>query len=191
LEFVNTSEVADLLTEHGCEEVTEGEERRYLVLPDQEGTVFLHLAAESSNATPREGATVLKTETEAMPGLVEQIIHRLNLRDVLLIPVGKWRRVFDAVAFSLATNESWQEVDAAATVELNTRDPLLCGPADVQLVIELLRALLSDAEEPEQGLILTATAVPVIVELIPDGAIRLSIGTAALADEIMDVVSVP
>ena len=127
---------------------------------------------------------------DLLPAFIEQVIHRLNLTDVLLIPVGKWRHVFDAVAFSMAANEAWQEIDAAATVELNTRDPLLCGPADFQLVIELIRALLSDAEEPEQGLMLTATALPVIVEIVPDGAIRLSIGNAALADEVMDVVTV-
>jgi hypothetical protein len=187
LEFVNKSEVADLLREHGYQEEKEANDRVYLVMQDQEGVVHLHLTSEDSRSVPREGATVVKVDRQRLPDLVHRIIH--NLSDLLLIPVARWRKVFDAVAFSLASNEDWQEFDAAATVELNTRDPLLCGPADHPLVIELIRALISDAEGPDQGLLVTAAAVPVIAEIVPDGAIRVSFGNQVLADEFLEVVS--
>ena len=64
----------------------------------------------------------------------------------------------------MASNEAWQEFDAAATVELNTRDPLLCGPADIALVIDLIRALIGDGEGLSQCLILTATSAPILAE---------------------------
>lgn len=188
MEFVNQSEVADLLQEYGYEEVPEGDERVYLTMPDQDGVVHLHFAADECTADPRDGAKAVATGTEALPELVSQVLHRLNLAEVLLIPVGRWRTIFDAVAFSMATNESWQEVDAAATVELNRRDPLLCGPAEFHIVVDLIRALLSDAEGASSELMLTPPAVPVIIGIVPDGAVRISVGTRALADQITDLV---
>jgi hypothetical protein len=189
LEFVDKSEVASLLGQYGYEEVADAEKRVSLVMPDAEGVVHLHLVDEGCTAEPRDGARVIPTSNDELPGVVEQVIHRLNLSDVLLIPKVKWRNVFDAVAFSLASNEAWQEFDAGATVELNTRDPLIVGPVDFPLLIDLIRALLNDAEGPDQGLIMTAAAVPVLAEVVPDGAVRLSLGNQALADQIMDVVT--
>lgn len=189
LEFVDKSEVASLLGQYGYREVSEAENRTSLVMPDTAGAVHLHLADPSCEVEPREGAKVVPTANDDLPGVVEQVLHKLNLSDVLLIPIAKWRNVFDAVAFSLAANEAWQEFDAAATVELNTRDPLLVGPGDFPLLIDLIRALINDAEGPEHGLVMTAAAVPVLAEVVPDGAVRLSLGNQALADQIMDVVS--
>ena len=115
MEFVSKAEVTDVLDDLGCEEQPDGEERVYLSMQDHEGAVHLHLVSSESASTAREGAKVLQIDAESLPGLIEQIIHRLNLSDILLIPVGKWRKVFDAVAFSLAANEEWQAFDTAAT----------------------------------------------------------------------------
>jgi hypothetical protein len=71
-------------------------------------------------------------------------------------------------------------------VELNTRDPLLCEPADFHTLMALLQNLLRDAESPDQGLTLMATASPVLVEIIPDGAVRVSLGSQVLADELAE-----
>ena len=117
------------------------------------------------------------------------IIHKLHLSQVLLIPVSKWRHVFDAVAFSMAENEDWKAVDSAAAVALNTRAPLLCEPVDFRTISDLVKALLSDADRPEQGLMITTTASPVIVELVPDGAVRISTGNQVLADEVTEPFS--
>ena len=94
--------------------------------------------------------------------------------------------VFDAVAFSMADNEDWRAVDTAATGELNTRDPLLCEAGDFHMISELIKALFADAESSDQGLMITTTAAPVMVELIPDGAVRISIGDPVLADEVVE-----
>ena len=107
-----------------------------------------------------------------------------------MFPVGEWRNVFDAVAFSLADNEDWQEFDHSATVELNTRDPVLCEPGDFQTVGALVTALLSDAERPEQGLTLTSSATPVLIEIVPDGVVRVSFGNQAMADEVAQAIEV-
>ena len=186
MEFVSYDEVADLFDEYGIEQVQVGEDQVYLRMSDAVGAVHLHLACPETKAPPHNGATIVRLDKQRLPKVVEHSIRRLHLNQVLLIPVGKWRKVFDAVAFSLAQNEDWQEIDATATVELNTRDPLLCEPADYHTLVELIQALLRDAETPDQGLMFVATASPVLVELVPDGAVRMSLGSQVLADEVAE-----
>jgi hypothetical protein len=186
VEFVSPEEVAQLFEEFGIERHCEGDECVYLQMNSGEGVVHMHLATKESTCEPWEGAATIQVDKERLPKVVEHVIHLLDLHQVLLIPVGKWRKVFDAVAFSLADNEHWQEVDASATVELNTRDPLLCEPGDFHTLIALIQALLKDSDSSEQGLNFIATASPVLVELVPDGAVRLSLGSQVLADEVAE-----
>ncbi len=186
MEFVRYDDVMDLLREQGVDEVPGDEGRVYLAITDSQDVVHLHLATNESQTSPRDRASVVRVEKERLPAAVEHIIHKLRLNQVLLIPVCEWRKVFDAVAFSLADNEEWQVVDAAATVELNTRDPLLCEPGDFHTLSALMTVLLNDAESPDQGLMVTTTAAPVTVEIVPDGALRISIGNRVLADEVVE-----
>ena len=187
MEFVEYGEAIQLLKEQGIRETSDGSECLGLELTDGDGTVVhLHLACKESTTAPREGAGVVPVEKDQLPAAIELIMHKLHLTQVLLIPVAKWRKVFDAVAFSLADNEEWQAVDTAATVELNRRDPLLCEPGDFHTLNALIKALFTDAESSDQGLMITTTATPLMVELVPEGAIRISLGNAVLADELAD-----
>jgi hypothetical protein len=186
LEFVSHDEVVDLLGDYGIDEVAEGDGRMYLRMGDEEGVVHLHLADGGCQSKPHKGARVVKVDKSRLPKTLDHIMHRLHLNQALLMPVGKWRKVFDAVAFSLASNPAWQDIDATATVELNTRDPLLCEPADMRTVIELVAALINDATSSDQGLMMLATTSPVLVEVVPDGAVRISLGNQALADEVTE-----
>ncbi len=189
MEFVHETEVAELLRDHYLKRVERGPDQVHLEM-DEEGLVRLHLACGESSAEPAEGATVVSIpEKGKLAGVIEHIIHLLGLEQILLIPVGKWRRIFDAVAFGLAENEEWQEIDAAATVELNTRDPLLCLPGDYKLLVTLIGALLSDADQPDQGLYLVSTVAPVLIEIVPDGAVRVCLGNAVLADEVTSALA--
>jgi hypothetical protein len=151
---------------------------------DGDGTIHIHLSSSDSTLEPRQGAGVLRLDHQQLVESVDHIIQRLRLNEVILLPVAKWRNIFDAVAFSLATNEDWQKFDAAATVELNTRDPLLCVPSDFHTLSAMIQALMSNADTPDQGLILAAPAVPLLVELASENDIRISVGNQVLADEI-------
>jgi hypothetical protein len=186
VEFVPESEVMDLLADQGVTPAPKEDDRVYLQMADSSEVVRVHLATARTESTPEAGAKVITVEPDGLAAAVADLIHQLRLNQVLLIPVSRWRHVFDAVAFSLADNEDWQEFETTATVELNTRDPLLCEPGDYQTIIALMRALLSDAERPEQGLMLATTAAPLLVEVVPDGAIRISFGNQVLADEVAD-----
>ncbi len=189
MEFVAKDEVMELLSELGVREVVESEEYAYLELSGNEDIVHLHLAASGSSTPPREGASVIAVDTVRMAHTVELIIHKLRLSQIILFPVAKWRNVFDAVAFSLAENEEWQAIDTAATVELNSRDPLLCEPGDFHTLNALIKALLKDGEGAEQGLLITTTATPLVVHLVPDGTMLISVGNAVLADEVVETFS--
>lgn len=188
MEFVDETEVADLIHDHKLQRVADGEDRVHLRMDDGEAVVHVHLACSESAAEPLEGAKVFNVEKDQLPQMVQHIMNVLPFDQVVLLPVGKWRKVFDAVAFSLASNEDWQEMDATATVELNTRDPLLCEPGDYHTLIALIEALLNDADQPDQGLMLLPTGAPVLLEIVPDGAIRISLANQALADELNDVL---
>ena len=190
MEFVKEQEALDVLHECGLDRAPQGDDLMYLQMQDNDSVVHLHLSSEGSTVKPHDGATVVAMPKARFASILEHIIHRLHLDQVLLIPVGKWRAVFDCVAFSLAENESWQEFDAAATVELNRRDPLLCTPADYSTICALFEALVNDASEQAQGLMITCTAAPLLVELVPDGAMRLTIGNRAIADEVLETVDV-
>jgi hypothetical protein len=187
VEFIDYDEALQLLREQGVREAPEGEERVCLELKGGGDIVHLHLACTESGSAPHGAANLVSVDKDRLPGAVEDIIHKLRLSQVLLIPVSKWRHVFDAVAFSMAENEDWQAVDTTAAVALNTRDPLLCEPGDFHTISDLIKALLGDADRPEQGLMIATTAAPVMVELVPDGAVRISIGNQALADEVAEM----
>ena len=187
MEFVRSDEVLNLLRDQEIAEFPGEGGRVHMQMADGESVVHLHLADAQCQTAPREGARVIAVEKDRLAKAVEDIIHKLGVDQVLLIPVGKWRNVFDAVAFSLAGNEDWQEFDASSTVQLNTRDPLLCEPGDFQTLNALLKALVSDAENPEQGLMMLTTTAPVLLEFVPAGAVRLSVGRRVLADEVDEI----
>lgn len=184
MEFVAYGEAMDLLREQGIREFKDGDDRVCLDLDQGDDVVHLHLACAECTCPPRDGADVLTVNRERLPGAVDLIIKKLNMTQLLLIPVSKWRKVFDAVAFSMAHHEEWQTVDATATVELNTRDPLLCEPGDFHTVSALIQAFFCDAHSPDQGLMLTTPSAPLMVELVPEGALRISVGNPVMADEL-------
>lgn len=190
MEFVSEQEVYTLLRELGIEREKISDDRVELRMRPDDDVVRVHLAGAQSKAPPLDGADVVAMDKGRMPDVVEHMLHLMHLSEMLLVPVGKWRNVFDAVAFSLAANEDWQEVDAAATVELNQRDPLLCVPADFGTIRDLLAALFKDAESPEQGLMIVSIHAPILIEVFPDGALRVSIGNRVLADEISEAFAV-
>jgi hypothetical protein len=187
LEFVSYDEAMDVLTDLGVVATLDGTDRLRLSLEDSDDVVRLHIVPDTEALGSRDTShgTVVRVSKARLPDVIEQLIHKLGIQQVLLLPIGKWRRVFDAVAFSLAKNEHWREVDATSSMSLNTHDPLLCEPPDFHTLRDLIAAILTDAEQPDQGIMITSTASPLMVELHPDGYACASIGSTVLADEII------
>ncbi len=186
MEFVKDAEVRDLLKDYGIVEILETEDLSRLSMEGLDEVSILQIEAEGSEASTDTGAEMLTVDAALVADCIERVFHRLHLYELILIPMSKWRNVFDAVAFSLASNEDWQEFDHFATVELNARDPLFCEAADFQLLSSLIRALLADGEDSTHGMVIVATGAPVMVEVLPPGGIRVSTGNQGLNDSIRE-----
>ena len=133
-----------------------------------------------------EGTFCKEMNTEEMTQAIICSIHKLHGGQTIMMPATKWRSVFDAVAFSMAGDESWQEFDATATVRLNTQDPLLFESSDEHTLTGLITALMNDGEGEAQGVFLFPTGAPVLVHIVPSGPVKFWFGTQALADEVSE-----
>ena len=187
MEFINVEEANDLLREHGIVRHEPDDDHVFLRMAD-ESLPRRHLSVPGADVEPLPGAVVIEIKTEQIAQVIDGILHKLHHNQLILFPVGRWRSIFDVVAFSMAENEEWQEVDAAATVELNTRDPLLADAGDLHLVCDLVKALFRDSESPDQGLLLITAGLPLVMEVVPNGGVRLSFGTKAVAEEISEAI---
>ncbi len=186
MEFVEASELTGILEDNGLEALPPENDCVFIQLNGDE-VVRHHIAAPDVDADPPEGATTHSVAREKLPELFEAILHRLHLDQIVLVPVAPWSHLFDGIAFSLAENEDWQEFDAAATVERNSRDPLLVLPPDYPTIVEVVKALYGDCEERTQSLMMITPAMPLLVTMTPDGTLRVDCGTPVIADELADL----
>lgn len=190
MEFVSDSEVLPLLRESGITAEKANDEMIRLRMADDPSVVRYILRVKGRTLEPENAeATIVELDEALMISTLIRVLHRLHLDQLVVIPISRWAKVLDAVAYAMAEDEQWLEFDATATVERNTRDPLLCLPADFHSIETLVKALITDADQADQGLMLTSAASPVILEIVPGVGARLTIGARALADEVADAIS--
>lgn len=189
MEFISVSEVAELLRSHGITQVSEDDDHVYCRMSDEATSHHVHLRVPGSDTEPRDGAKIYDIDDDRMESVLSHILHKLHHNQFILVPVGRWRCIFDAVAFSLAGNDEWQVIDAAATVELNTRDPLLANAGDLHLLCDLVGAIIRDSETPDHGLMMITAGVPVVLEIVSTGGVRMSFGNQAVAEEVAEAYS--
>jgi hypothetical protein len=147
-------------------------------------TIF---AARPDHETDVADAEILDIPRERAGYVLEHILHKLHLAPLLILPIGRWRAVFDTITPVLTDNEQWVAIDSEATVELNTRDPLVCELRDLHLLRAVVEAILTHAETLEQGISIAAVQAPLLVEVEPAGGVLLTIGNESLADEVRAV----
>ena len=183
LEFLPEQEITDLLAELGVILTPQGDSCVLLSMGDEHCDAKDCLYKGDScddcsnvNCYCLDGGGLISATCETA--------RRIHQGQTVLIPAGKWRAIFDAVAFSMASNEAWQEFDASATTMLNTRDPLLCESGDEQMMTALVRALMQDGEDVEQSMFLIPVGAPVLMHVQPSGPVRLWFGNQLLADEV-------
>ncbi|MDZ4754526.1 MAG: hypothetical protein SGJ11_08515 [Phycisphaerae bacterium] len=132
----------------------------------------------------------LDVPLERVAATLEVVLHNLHLAPLYLVPFGRWRNVFDVVSFALAENEHWQEIDAQAAVELNTRDALQCEPGDLHLLRDIVRVLLADGDAgdvgAEQGISIIAQGQALVARVRPKRPVEVHIGNARVAAQAHD-----
>jgi hypothetical protein len=185
LDFLTEQEISVLLAELGISQY-QGDENCVLLNMDDSHVVEKH-CLDNPDCLPCGGdeeTRCFDMPTEAMVESVVGAIHKIHEGRTLMLPVGKWRSVFDAVAFSMAEDEPWQEFDASATIKLNTRDPLLFESGDEHTLIELVKSLMNNGESAEQGVFVIPVGAPLLIHLQPSGPVKFWFGNSVLADEI-------
>ena len=134
-------------------------------------------------------AEVLDVPRTQAGEVLEHILHKLHLTPMLLFPIGKWRPVFDLVTPVLTDNDQWMAIDSEATIELSTRDPLMCEPRDLHLLRAVVESILEHGQTLDQGISIAALQAPLLVEVEPAGGVLLTIGNESLADEVRAVAA--
>jgi len=186
LDFLPEQEIDSLLLELGVLQDPVDENCVFMRM-DEEHTSAKHCLCNDGSPCESDAAThCFDMNTYKMVQSLVAAIHKTHGGRTLMIPVAKWRSVFDVVAFSMAGDESWQEFDASATIKLNTRDPLLFESGDEHTLIGLTTSLMNDGESEEQGVFIIPVGVPMLVHLQPSGPVKFWFGTSALADEVRE-----
>ncbi len=191
MDFLTEQDIGDLLTELGVTTQKGGGD--CVLLEVDPLRVTAKHCLDNDGCQPcgvDEETNCFEMTPETMVDSVVGAIHRIHEGRTIMVPVGKWRSVFDVVAFSMAGDEAWQEFDASATIKLNTRDPLLFETGDEHTLVGLLTALMNDGEAMEHGVFIIPVGAPILLHIQPNGPVKFWFGNSALADEVRETYSI-
>ena len=162
-----------------------------LALTLAEIAASFRLGPAAAAPTLEDGETLLEIETSKVGESLDHLLHKLHLAPVVAMPRTRWRSILDAIGFSLAEHRRWQEIEAEATLILNTRDALVCGPADLKTLRTIVEALLADGAGPEDGLVLIPASASLLVEILPGptSSVRIEVAAAPLAASVRDLIA--
>jgi hypothetical protein len=180
VEFVERRQMLEALRGKGVLERESGELVHLGIEPSRRGGAVT-LSASGRAGAP-DGAIVVEVAADRLAATLEAAIHKFHLFPLYLVPAARWRVVFATVAFGLAANPQWTEIDSAATVELNTRDPLLCDPGHLHVLRELVRVLLAEGgDDANATLYLVAPGKTLVARITPGSPITIECGDAGTA----------
>ncbi len=188
VEFVENNLTWNRLRKQGVVEADDNDAELHLDLDESSPVVALDVAATDH---PQAGAlpdAVLRVPRKEFGTIVEGVLHKLRITESVVIPVGRWRRVFEAVAQPMSHHTQWNQIDSAATVELNTRDPLLVLQSHHHLLRDLVNSVVTTGTQSDQGLSVAAIGVRLLIEVLPNGQMIIFAGDAALAKHVRTVV---
>jgi hypothetical protein len=188
VEFVEHQQTWARLRKHGVVASDGADKELHLDLDDSTPVEVLDVAAHDHPRVAELPPSIRRVPRAEMGPIVEGIVHKLRLPEVVVIPVGRWRHVFEAVAKPMSAHEHWREIDAAATVELNTRDPLSFEPAHHHLLRDLVSAVVSSGGGATQGISVVAVGMRIVLEVLPDGQMIVFVGDAAMLPGVAAVI---
>lgn len=188
MDFIPEEEINELYAEFGISLHPDGGACVLLEMDAVKADVrdCLTIGDPPCGCTETDGWTCRSMNEDALIATVIGAVRKIHPGQVVLVPSGKWRSVFDAVAFSMAEDEPWQEFDASATIKLNTRDPLLFESGDEHTLIGLITSLMKDGVDTEQSVFLIPAGAPLLMHIQPGGPVKLWYGNSVLADEISE-----
>jgi len=189
VEFVSFEEAWRLLKPIGVEVASQSEQELRLSISEGEHSGCIDIAASDHAHVAKLPVDMPRLPRAVLATSIEAIIHKLHLTQANVIPVGRWRELFEAVAEPMAVNEKWRAIDSAATVELNTRDALVFLPADFHILRDLALAVLTAGSASSHGIAICSGGSPVIIEVMPAGEVTIFYGKSELRRVVSDVLA--
>lgn len=172
MEFLPYSQVRRTLLQHGVSELVEGDRLRLALRDDSAGNRDHPAKVLFGEANGAAGRCVAM-KRERLGECAERLLHRAHVNDFVMIPVVKWRPILDVIAFDLASNGDWLEVDADASLHQNTREPLVMMARNRGLVRAIIDSLQKNCEGPGCEVTVAALDAPFIIEWSVEGTLAL------------------
>lgn len=176
--FVPYTDILPQLNAQGIVEVEdESNFVRLEIYPDDSSVhpnYIHHIADPGSKVLPYAEAEIFERSVDDLPDILDLLLTKLHLPELLVIPVGVWREIINCIAFDLASDPNWSEIDAMAALHQNTRNVLAVPRSETHVLINIIRALLNHAEGPQHDLILTSDRTPLLIEIFHDGALSVT-----------------
>lgn len=174
MDFVEYQDVLPALKDLGVEEVEDGDGLSRLELGPSKNLKIIHVKAPESRVDPYPEAEVSERSKDEIAELVRELLNRLHLAELLVVPVSTWRDVITCVAYDLAEDEEWQEMDAVSAIHQNTRNPLAITQPEYNVLNDMIASLFRNGESPKHDVIITSDMAPLLIEIFHDGAISIT-----------------
>lgn len=186
MEFVGFAEVWTELKARGLVERERGDRSLRLGIDPGRHPVTVRLGGTPDGAPD----LCVPCDGERAAAALETALHKLHLASLYVIPIGRWREVFDALSFGLAAHDAWREIESQASLQQNGRDPLLCAPRDLHLLREMVRLLIVEGEpNAGQTISIIATGQLLVADVEPQKPILVAVGSATVAQQIRDAAA--
>lgn len=158
--------------QHGVAEQIEGDRLR-MALREDESDAGVRPATVVFGSANGSGSRSIAMKAERLGECAERLLQRAHVNEFVMIPVVKWRPILDLIAFDLASNEDWSEVDADASLHQHTREPLVMMAKNRGLVRAVLESLQQNAEGPGCEVTIAALDLPLVLEWSIGGSLAL------------------
>ena len=191
MEFLDHTEFLIALRPVGVRETTEGDSTSFTLTSDTHAgltpsaVVFANAVAPDD---PRPSVWV-STPASALPDVIDSILHKEHLNEVALCPARTWGPIVDLVAFDLADDQRWNDIDAEVALHLHTRDPLMFSREDHRLVRRFAAQTVEHGEPGAHDLSVVAVGAPIVMNLVQTGRLTVWCGNPAIADVVAGVAS--
>jgi len=184
VEFIDYKEFLESLKPLGLTVTSAGDAARF-TLSDKNAPGLEPRAIVFGEADPAidpSHARVVAKSKDELPSLLDSVIHKEHLTDVALCPAVEWGPIVDLVAFDLATDEHWNDIDAEAALHLRTRNPLILDSPDLRLVEKIATSVLAGGEPESHDFSVIALASSILMTLEQRGRLIVWCGNPAMAD---------
>ncbi len=183
MEFLQHNEFIESLRAGGLVERVAAGRARYEIVADHAGlspSVVIFGSGVADAEAP--GARRVEASASSLPKLIEGIIHKEHLAEVAVCPAGTWGPIVDLLAFVLAADEHWNEIDAEIALNLRTRNPLMLDGPDLRLCRKIAGTIIEQGEPGTHDFAVVALGAPVAINVEQRGRLVVWCGNPAIAD---------